>query len=1048
VKSETQPIIPDHQLLRKIGAGSYGEIWLSQNVMGTFRAIKIVYRSSFEKERPYEREFLGIRKFEPVSRSHEGLVDILQVGRDPDDQYFYYVMEIADDVSQGQVIDAETYKPYTLSTDLAHHKPLSHERCLSVAQSLASALQYLHTNGLIHRDVKPSNIIFVGGVAKLADIGLVTEVGANTIIGGTLGYIAPDKTPSPQGDIYSLGKVLYEMSTGKSCQDFPELPTTLDDEHGQALLELNEITLKACEHEQKNRYQSAKELFEELQLLQAGKSLKRLHALEKRFVILIKLVLVVSVLLCLGGIAFWRAKEAEKQTSQRLADSYITLGISSMDNLDLFGALNWFSEALRLDEGQKDREARDRLYYGAVLQRCPKLTRLWLNDDLNYQIRFSHSDKYLVTANEKGAATIWDVANDRKKLELTNHPAAVKTASFSPDDSKVLTSCNDGYVRIWNVENGMELMKWRHPTNGLSAAFYPDGKRVVTGCADGKIRVFAIGQDSPVRVIEAHNGTILNVSCSADGKWLTSASKDGTARLWDAETYAPLDAPFKHGSWVYYANVSPDGKYLATCSFDETVKIWELPSGRMHRILEHEGAVHSAEFNFTSTLLVTTCGDYATRIYEVIDGKQVSPPLKTGLHAPHAVFSHKQNLVAVAGTHGVSSIWDIEPSIQLPKEKLAAHLDQRGHTVTLTTHSAQIIAISNSTPVGPVFSTPQNLVSVDLSQRTESLLMISTNLESKAAHQNFQLFDIKTGKVLGPKFELRASNRTLSPSGRLLLASSREGISLWDLTQGKEHFARIPRTTNQRVLSFNNGETMFAYVHENFAYIHSVKSGELLWAIEHQMAVASLLFHPDGKFVVTACSDDTFREGEAHFWDLEKRVPVGSPMVHRDGVVEVHFSPSGDKVLTCSEDRTARIWEFPSGKPLTPPMMHKNHVDTGTFSPDGSHVLTASGDLAVRMWDAATGLPITPQLYHSQQIVRLSFIGGNNVFSCWEKDKSFRVWHFAEDSRPVEDLMALSELLSGYENRNNSRVLLQNQILEDRWESLRKKYPVEFTSLR
>jgi len=1048
VKSETQPIIPDHQLLRKIGAGSYGEIWLSQNVMGTFRAIKIVYRSSFEKERPYEREFLGIRKFEPVSRSHEGLVDILHVGRDPDDQYFYYVMEIADDVSQGQVIDAETYKPYTLSTDLAHHKPLSHERCLSVAQSLASALQYLHTNGLIHRDVKPSNIIFVGGVAKLADIGLVTEVGANTIIGGTLGYIAPDKTPSPQGDIYSLGKVLYEMSTGKSCQDFPELPTTLDDEHGQALLELNEITLKACEHEQKNRYQSAKELFEELQLLQAGKSLKRLHALEKRFVILIKLVLVVSVLLCLGGIAFWRAKEAEKQTSQRLADSYITLGISSMDNLDLFGALNWFSEALRLDEGQKDREARDRLYYGAVLQRCPKLTRLWLNDDLNYQIRFSHSDKYLVTANEKGAATIWDVANDRKKLELTNHPAAVKTASFSPDDSKVLTSCNDGYVRIWNVENGMELMKWRHPTNGLSAAFYPDGKRVVTGCADGKIRVFAIGQDSPVRVIEAHNGTILNVSCSADGKWLTSASKDGTARLWDAETYAPLDAPFKHGSWVYYANVSPDGKYLATCSFDETVKIWELPSGRMHRILEHEGAVHSAEFNFTSTLLVTTCGDFATRVYDVNSGKQVSPPLKSGLHAPHAVFSHKGNLVAVAGTHGASSIWDIEPSIRLPNERTTVLLNMGTHSLEQTSNSAQIIALSNNIPVGPLFKTPFPLHSVFINTKLEKLVMISGPSGHFASNQMAQLFDTKTGQALSSVINLQGYQKTLSPSGNYLVAVSPDGILFWNLQEGKPNFEKLPYKNCRIPISFNRQENLFALTYEKFSYIHKVETGELIWAIPLSMELSRTEFHPDGKFVVTACSDDTFREGEAHFWDLEKRVPVGSPMVHRDGVVEVHFSPSGDKVLTCSEDRTARIWEFPSGKPLTPPMMHKNHVDTGTFSPDGSHVLTASGDLAVRMWDAATGLPITPPLYHSQQIVRLSFIGGNNVFSCWEKDKSFRVWHFAEDSRPVEDLMALSELLSGYENRNNSRVLLQNQILEDRWESLRKKYPVEFTSLR
>lgn len=73
--------VPDHELLRRIGGGSYGEVWLARNIMGTYRAVKIVYRQHFEHDRPYEREFEGIRKFEPISRSHEGLVDLLQIGR-------------------------------------------------------------------------------------------------------------------------------------------------------------------------------------------------------------------------------------------------------------------------------------------------------------------------------------------------------------------------------------------------------------------------------------------------------------------------------------------------------------------------------------------------------------------------------------------------------------------------------------------------------------------------------------------------------------------------------------------------------------------------------------------------------------------------------------------------------------------------------------------------------------------------------------------------------------------------------------------------------
>src|SRR5437667_12494479 len=68
------PQIPDHELIRPIGRGSYGVVWLARSVMGTYRAVKIIYRHTFKEAHPFEREYNGIRKFEPVSRSHEGLM--------------------------------------------------------------------------------------------------------------------------------------------------------------------------------------------------------------------------------------------------------------------------------------------------------------------------------------------------------------------------------------------------------------------------------------------------------------------------------------------------------------------------------------------------------------------------------------------------------------------------------------------------------------------------------------------------------------------------------------------------------------------------------------------------------------------------------------------------------------------------------------------------------------------------------------------------------------------------------------------------------------
>ena len=95
--------VPDHTLIRRIGKGSYGEVWLARNVLGVYRAVKIIHRSSFDHDRPFEREFAGMQRFEPVSRSHESQLNILQVGRGPD--CFYYVMELADDMGHGTAID-------------------------------------------------------------------------------------------------------------------------------------------------------------------------------------------------------------------------------------------------------------------------------------------------------------------------------------------------------------------------------------------------------------------------------------------------------------------------------------------------------------------------------------------------------------------------------------------------------------------------------------------------------------------------------------------------------------------------------------------------------------------------------------------------------------------------------------------------------------------------------------------------------------------------------------------------------------------------------
>jgi serine/threonine protein kinase len=302
------PQIPDHKLLRCIGRGAYGEVWLGRSIMGAYRAVKIVWRKSFETDRPYEREFAGIQKFEPVSRSHPGLVQVLHVGRNDDAGYFFYVMELADNVQTAAEFNPDHYEARTLQRELEDRGRLPVQECLRVSLCLTQALGCLHEHSLVHRDIKPSNIIFVKGAPKLADIGLVCGAEGTQTHVGTPGYIPPEGSGSPQADLYSLGKVFYEMGTGKKRDQFPDLPTDLREnaERG-ALLEFNEVLLKACASDVHQRYQSAHELETELALLEVGRSVTARRKSRQRWA-RIKVGVCVAAVIALASAGFWAAQ--------------------------------------------------------------------------------------------------------------------------------------------------------------------------------------------------------------------------------------------------------------------------------------------------------------------------------------------------------------------------------------------------------------------------------------------------------------------------------------------------------------------------------------------------------------------------------------------------------------------------------------------------------------------------------------------------------------------------------------------------------------------
>lgn len=245
-----QPVVPDHTILREIGTGAYGEVWLARSMTGAYRAVKVVWAEDFPTHELFFREFEGILNYEPVARGLAGMVHILHVGRHGGEfPHYYYVMELADDAYTGAHIDPQNYVPRTLQSDrnLYGNRPMPLDYVLEAGCQLARALVGLHAVELTHRDVKPANVVFLNGRLKLADPGLVAGAEQRAFV-GTEGYVPPEGPGTPRADVYALAKMLYEMATGRDRMSFPELPDELPEgtDH-RRWLRFNELICRAAE---------------------------------------------------------------------------------------------------------------------------------------------------------------------------------------------------------------------------------------------------------------------------------------------------------------------------------------------------------------------------------------------------------------------------------------------------------------------------------------------------------------------------------------------------------------------------------------------------------------------------------------------------------------------------------------------------------------------------------------------------------------------------------------------------------------------------------
>ena len=289
--------VPDFDLIRLIGEGAFGTVWLASNqTTGRLRAVKVIPLRSASAGSPARREIVSLKHLEAhIDDQHPNLLTIHHVGRTT--EHLFYVMDLADDVSGAAASADASYRPATLEQRL-EGGPLPADDCLALARQLLAGLAVLHQAGMVHRDVKPANCLFVGGQLKVADFGLLTEDGPLVSSLGTRRYMPPDGRMDAKADVYAAGLMIYQMLTGLPAESFPSLGTRAREIAGNPLLQrLNRVSLRAAQREPANRFQHAGAMLAELEA-----SAVRPRRLKRRI-----LVLAAGVVMAVFVVAmFWR----------------------------------------------------------------------------------------------------------------------------------------------------------------------------------------------------------------------------------------------------------------------------------------------------------------------------------------------------------------------------------------------------------------------------------------------------------------------------------------------------------------------------------------------------------------------------------------------------------------------------------------------------------------------------------------------------------------------------------------------------------------------
>jgi WD40 repeat protein len=847
---------------------------------------------------------------------------------------------------------------------------------------VAEALDYANRQGVLHRDVKPANLLLDNrGNAWVADFGLAKMADADDLthtgdILGTIRYMAPERFRGKcdsRSDVYSLGLTLYELVALRPAYEaadrhaliervLHEEPERLKRRAPSVPRDLETIIAKASARDPARRYVTAAALAEDLKRFVEDLPIRarRVSATER--------------------LARWCRRNKRLATAIGVAAA--TLVAAVIFSLLYAREQSGLAAARKLIVDEQSHRADDQAAaaasYKAALSESNRRLAM-----LNFERGRSAFDQGHI-----GAGMLWTIDSLRSAIEA------------GADNWKRVALAN---LAAWRRELAELKGVFPHDGQVYSVAFSPDGKTILTGSSDHTARLWDAATGRPIGPPLDHRDWVHAVAFSPDGKTILTGCRDKTARRWDAVTGRPIGPPMVHPDEVLSVAFSPDSKFFLTGSWDKTVRLWDAASGRsVGHALPHPRAIKSVAFSPDGKAILTACQDGMARLWDAATGRYVGQPIKhpgpvTMWGVYLATFSPDGKTIVTGGEDGTARLWDAATGQAVgrpmahsaPVSSVAVSPDSKVILTGSGDNTAQLWDAATGQRIGRAFEHQLPVNSVAFSPDGKNILTGCS--DSKA-----RLWDGDVGRPVGRLLDYGSQilqSVAFGHEGKTLLAAGWDGrVRLWEFES--DRLLDLPVKLGSHIFGIAlspDGKTILTGGDDNMARQFDLATGRPLGPIlNHAGAVNGVAFSPDGKTILTGSADQ-----RARLWNAATGRQLGLPLEHREWVMAVAFSPDGKTVLTGSRDWTARRWDAATGRPIGPPMQHRDHVWAVAFSPDGKTVLTGSADRTAQLWDAATGQPIGHALVSSWPVWSVAFSPDGKTVLTGSADRTAQLWDAA-----------------------------------------------------